>query len=94
MARYSEAQKKATMKYIKNNYDEIKIRVPKGKKDEYKSLAESRGTSLTQLIVSLLNEEMNKTEVTTMKELRNKYDTEIAIENLDEAKKYVMPDLT
>lgn len=31
--------------------------------------------------------------MTIVKELRNKYDTEIAIESLEEAKKYVMPDL-
>ena len=29
---YSESQNKATQKFIKNNYDEIKIRVSKGKK--------------------------------------------------------------
>lgn len=31
---------------------------------------------------------------TTIKELRNKYDTEIAFEDLEKAKKYFKPDLT
>lgn len=50
MGRYSEAQKKATIKYLKNNYDEIKVRVQKGEKDRYKAIAESQGKSLNQLI--------------------------------------------
>ena len=37
---YSEAQKRATMKYMKENLEDIKIRVPKGKRAEYKALAE------------------------------------------------------
>ena len=52
--RYSESQNKRTQKYIKNNYDEIKIRVPKGAKEEYKALAGQNGMSLNQFIVKLL----------------------------------------
>lgn len=54
MARYSQAHSKATQKYIKNNYDEIKIRVPKGKKEEYKALAEAEGSSLNQYIIDCI----------------------------------------
>lgn len=60
MAKYNENQKKWTMDYMKNNLDDIKIRVPKGKKDEYKALAASRGVSLTKLIVDLLEQELQK----------------------------------
>lgn len=60
MSKYSDKQKEHTMNYIKNNLDEIKIRVPKGNKDKYKALAEKKGLSLTQLIVSLLEEEMSE----------------------------------
>lgn len=60
MAKYSENQKKWTMDYMKNNLDDIKIRVPKGKKDEYKALAASRGVSLTKMIVDLLEQELQK----------------------------------
>ena len=59
MAKYTEAQNKATQKYIKANYDDIKVRVPKGKREEYKTLAESQGKSLNQLIVDLLEESLN-----------------------------------
>lgn len=51
MARYSEAHNKATQRYIKKAYDEIKIRVPKGKKEEYRQKAETEGKSLNQYIV-------------------------------------------
>jgi len=37
-------------KFIKENYDEIKVRVPKGKREEYKEHAESRGESLNAFI--------------------------------------------
>lgn len=50
MARYTEAQNKATQKYVKNNYDDIKVRVPKGKREEYKA----QGKSLNQLVIELL----------------------------------------
>ena len=36
----SEAQKRATLKYMKTNYDRVELKVPKGKKDEIKAHAE------------------------------------------------------
>lgn len=47
---YTEAQARASKKYLEN-FDEIRIRVPKGKKDEYKALAESEGKSMNQFII-------------------------------------------
>lgn len=55
MSGYSKSQNKATQKYVKANYDDIKVRVPKGKRDQYKYLAASYGKSLNQLIVELLD---------------------------------------
>lgn len=55
MAKYSEKQNKWTQDYIKKAYDEIKVRVPKGKKEEYKALAEQKGMSLNSLIIKLLD---------------------------------------
>lgn len=55
---YSQAQNKATQKYIKNNYDEIKIRVPKGTKDRYRLIAEAEGKSLNQFIIDCIEEKM------------------------------------
>ena len=59
-AKYSEAQNKATQKYIKNAYDTITTRVPKGMRDVYKAHAESKGTSLNKLIVDLLNKDIKE----------------------------------
>lgn len=56
-AKYTEAQKQASIKYLKENTDDIRIRVPKGKKDEYKQLAELNGMSLNAYIVRLLEEQ-------------------------------------
>ena len=42
----SKAQQKATAKYMKNNYDEIKVRVFKGSKEVISNYAASQGKSL------------------------------------------------
>lgn len=45
---------KKQLEYAKKHLaklDEIKIRVPKGKKEEYKKMAEAAGKSLNQFIV-------------------------------------------
>lgn len=60
MARYSEAQNRATQKYIKNNYDQIVIRIPKGKREIYKAHADSKGKSLNQLIIDLIETDINE----------------------------------
>ena len=55
--KYTEAQKKATLKYQENK-SVIKITVTPDQKEKYKKLAESKGLSLTQLIIELLNKDM------------------------------------
>ena len=57
-AKYTEAQKNASIKYLRENTDDIRIRVPKGKKDEYKQLAENNGMSLNALIIELLEQKI------------------------------------
>ena len=52
---YSEAQKKATMKYMKNAYDRIEIKVPKGKIQEF---ASSNGESVNTFVNRLIDEAM------------------------------------
>lgn len=59
---YSEAQKRADAKYRKKAYDQIAIRVPKGKRKEWKALADRRGESLAGIITRLLEEELKKEE--------------------------------
>ena len=52
--KYSQAQNEATQRYIKKAYDEIKLRIPKGEKEKYKSLADEAGLSLNQYIVEAM----------------------------------------
>ena len=56
---YSEAQKRATAKYMKSNYDDIKLRVPKGQREIYKTAAELAGKSLNQYIIDLIEADIN-----------------------------------
>lgn len=53
MPKTSEAQLKANAKHLAN-LDEFKVRVPKGKKTEYKAQAEAHGLSLNAYIIKLL----------------------------------------
>ena len=55
---YTEAQKRANIKYLKEKTDDIRIRVPKGKKDEYKQQAESKGESLNSYIIKLIEKDI------------------------------------
>ena len=41
----SKAQQRAVNKYVKNNYDEIKVRMPKGKKEVIQAHAAQQGPS-------------------------------------------------
>ena len=43
---YNENAKNRTMKYMKENRDKLTLNLPKGKKDEYKEYAQSKGMSL------------------------------------------------
>lgn len=54
MGKYTEAQKKANEKYL-SGFDDIKIRVPKGKRDIYKNIAQQKGTSLNKLVIDYLD---------------------------------------
>lgn len=39
----SKAQQRAVNKYVKSNYDEVKLRMPKGKKMSFRRMRRSRG---------------------------------------------------
>lgn len=56
----SKAQQRAVAKYMKANYDEIKIRVPKGEKEKIKAHAEARGESLNGFINRAIDEAMER----------------------------------
>lgn len=58
--KYTEAQKRATAKYQKENTEMISFRVSKGKKELYKSLADKEGKSLSSFIIDMLEEKLKE----------------------------------
>lgn len=56
--RYTEAQNKATQKYIRENLEEIKFRVRKGEKDRYRVAAEKAGISMARLFLDAADEKI------------------------------------
>lgn len=58
--KYTESQKKASIKYLQEKTDDIRIRVPKGTKDRWKEESEKRNKSLNQLIIDSVEKEIKK----------------------------------
>lgn len=58
---YTEAQKKASIKYMAQKTDDIRLRVPKGLKEKYKKEADARGKSMTQFIIDCVEKEIENT---------------------------------
>ena len=56
----SKAQQKAVSKYMKNNYDEIKVRVEKGRKAQIQTHAEIQGESVNGFINRAIAETMER----------------------------------
>ena len=56
----SKAQQKAVSKYMKENYDEIKVRVDKGKKAIIKAHTDSKGESVNGFINRAIDETMER----------------------------------
>ena len=56
----SKAQQKAVAKYMTNNYDELKRRVQKGRKDIIKAHAEKNGESVNGFVNRAIGETMQR----------------------------------
>ena len=56
----SKANQRAVAKYMKNNYDELKIRVQKGRKNEFVSYAEAAGQSLNGYVIQAVDERIKR----------------------------------
>ena len=56
----SKAQQRAVSKYMKENYDEIKVRVEKGQKDVIKAHAEAHSESVNGFINRAIEETMQR----------------------------------
>lgn len=54
----SEKQKQYADKHIKNTYDEIKLRVPKGRKELIQEYAASKGESTNAFLNRIVSQEM------------------------------------
>lgn len=57
---YTEAQNRATQKYINKKYDTITVRPAKGTKDRWREEADKRNKSLNQFIVDTVEKEITK----------------------------------
>lgn len=58
--KYTEAQKRATLEYIREKTDEFKIRAPKGTKVRWKSEADKQGKSLNQFVIDCVENKIDK----------------------------------
>lgn len=58
----SKAQQKSVNKYIKNNYDSLRIVVPKGQKATVKAAADEAGESINQYTQGALLARMGLSE--------------------------------
>ena len=56
----SKAQQRAVTKYMKENYDEFKVRLPKGTKDQIKAAADQQGQSVNAWIGDAIDEKLQK----------------------------------
>lgn len=59
---YDEKAKLRTTRYLKEKRDKLTLNLPLGDKDRYKSYAESKGQSLTSLLVELIEYDMQKSD--------------------------------
>ncbi len=60
--KYTEAQKKASIKYLREKTDSIQIRAQKGTKERWKDAAAARGQSLNQFIVETVEAEIERAD--------------------------------
>ena len=58
----SKAQQRAVAKYMAANYDEVKIRIPKGRKADLEEKAQKMGVSVNGLINSVIRDLLEMTE--------------------------------
>lgn len=57
---YNEKTRASIEKYLKENTDNIRLRVPKGTKESWKKYAEMQGISMTRFVLETVNEAIRK----------------------------------
>ena len=60
MSSVSKAGQRAVAKYVKNNYDRIEVKVPKGRKDSIRAAADAVNESLNKYIYKATSERIGK----------------------------------
>ena len=58
----SKAQQRAVAKYMAANYDEIKIRVPKGRRADFDAYAKEQGESVNGLVNRFMRDSLGMSE--------------------------------
>jgi len=53
---YTDAQNKATQKYIRENLEEVRFRVKKGEKSMLQDAAKEAGQSMAQYVIQAIND--------------------------------------
>ncbi len=56
----TDAMRKAIKKYQSEKVEDVRIRVPKGRKEEIKRHAESMGESMNQFVIRSIDETMQR----------------------------------
>ena len=62
-SKYSQAQNKATQKYIKANYAEVKFRVKPEVKEKYQAAAEKADLSLSKFMQTAADEKIERDDL-------------------------------
>lgn len=60
MTGYSEAQRRASLKYKQTKVDNIQIVTPKGEREKMKAAAAAAGQSLSQYVLQAVHERMER----------------------------------
>lgn len=58
--KYTDAQRRATLKYLSEKTDDVRVRVPKGTKERWRTAAEVEGKSLQRFIIDAIEEYIQK----------------------------------
>lgn len=61
---YSEAQKRAAMKYMSANLEEVRFRVKKGERSALQEEAKASGLSMSQYLIHAVNEKAGRKVLT------------------------------
>ena len=59
---YTDAQRRASVKYLHENTDDIRLRVPKGTKERWMEAADRAGMSMTKFVMEAVENKMKDRE--------------------------------